>query len=193
MFFKLEESYTSFLNDKKITITLFSLISLLGSIQLPRTFEIKSWDDKMIIDHLKEKYESRILNDGIIVIMVTGNIMPTGTTLEDNDSKSCTVMFDVLTFTPKILEIVLGEVTEVTDFGIIVRIGSVDAYIHKSQIFDGQGKINVLSQQIVSKNGSIIKVGTIVRGRITSVSINGDGEIKIGMTCKEPDFSLEQK
>lgn len=172
---------------------MFSLISLLGSVQLPRTFEIKSWDDKIIIDHIKEKYESRILDDGIIVIMVTGNIMPTGTTLEDNDSKSYTVMFDVLTFTPKILEIVLGEVKEVTDFGIIVRIGSVDAHIHKSQIFDGQGKISVLSQQIVSKNGSIIKVGTIVRGRITSISINGDGAIKIGMTCKEPDFSLEWK
>ena len=171
---------------------MFSLISLLGSIQLPRTFEIKSWDDKIIVDHIKEKYESSILDDEIIVVMVIGNIMPTGTTLEDNDSKSYTVMFDVLTFTPKILEIVLGEVKEVTDFGIIVRIGSVDAHIHKSQIFDGQGKISVLSQQIVSKNGSIIKVGTIIHGRITSISI-GDGAIKIGMTCKEPDFSLEWK
>ncbi len=172
---------------------MFSLISLLGSIQLPRTFEIKSWDDKIIIEHLKEQYESRILDDGIIVIMVIGNIMPTGTTLEDGDSKSYTVMFDVMAFTPKILEIVLGEVKKVTDFGIIVRIGTVDAYIHKSQIFDGCGKINVQSQQIVSKNGSIITVGTIIHGRITSISINDTGAIQIGMTCKEPDFGLEQK
>lgn len=174
-------------------IALFSLISLLGSIQLPRTFEIKSWNNKIVIDRLKEQYESRILEDGTIVIMVIGNIMPTSTTLEDNDSKSYTVMFDILAFTPKLLEIVLGEVNEVTDFGIIVRIGSVDAYIHKSQIFDGHGKINVPSQQIASKNGSIIKVGTIVHGRITSISINDAGAIKIGMTCKEPDFGLGRK
>lgn len=172
---------------------MFSLISLLGSIQLPRTFEIKSWNDKIIIDHLKEKYESRILDDGIIIIMITGNIMPTGTTLEDGNSKSYTVIFDIMAFTPKILEIVLGEVKEITDFGIIVQMGSVDAYIHKSQVFDGHGKINVPSQQIVSKNGSIIKVGTIVHGRITSISINDTGAIKIGMTCKEPNFGLERE
>lgn len=167
---------------------MFSLMSLQGNIQLPITFEIKSWDDKIIIDHLKKQYESRIFGDGTIVVMIIGNILFTGTTLEDGNSKSYTITFDVLAFTPKILEIVLGEVKEVTDFGIIVRIGSVDAYVHKSQIFDGYGKINVPSQQIVSKNGSIITVGITVRGRITSASHTGS--IKIGMTCKEPGLGL---
>lgn len=82
---------------------------------------------------------------------------------------------------------------DVTDFGIILRIGTVDAYIHKSQIFDGHGKINVLYKQIVSENGTIITVGTIISGRITSISIMKTGEIKIGMTCKEPDFGPEWK
>lgn len=70
-------------------------------MQLPKTLQVKSWDDKVILDHLKEQYESRILDDGIIIIMVLGNIMPTGTILEDNESKSYTVMFDVIVFYSK--------------------------------------------------------------------------------------------
>jgi DNA-directed RNA polymerase subunit E' len=164
---------------------LFYLASILGSFPLPKTFEIKSWNDENVINSIKEKYHSRILNEDMLVVMVLGNVIPTNTTLMDGKTKSYSVIFDVLLFIPKIREIIPSSVSQIRESDMVARIGSFDAYVHKSQILDGKSKIDFINQTVTSSNKSI-RVGTIIRGKITSVSFPHTGPIKIGMTCAQP-------
>lgn len=169
---------------------MFFIATIQGSIQLPKTFQIKSWNDKEIIFVLKEKYESKILGEQSIIVMVLGNVQSSGTSLEDI-SQRYTLTFDALMFEPKLLEIVRGQVVAINDFGILARIGPIDSYVHRSQIFDGYPKIDTKSDRVISDNGKTITKNTTIRGRITSISIPNNGAIKIGLTCMEPQFGPE--
>ncbi|MEM2593673.1 MAG: DNA-directed RNA polymerase, partial [Candidatus Bathyarchaeia archaeon] len=98
------------------------------------------------------------------------------------------VTFSLLTFLPKVQEIVEGEVVEVADFGAFVRIGPVDALLHISQIMDDfityDEKQGVLMGKETKRK---ITVGDRVRVRITAVSIGkGAGFGKIGVTARQP-------
>ncbi|HEX5457843.1 MAG TPA: S1 RNA-binding domain-containing protein, partial [Candidatus Nitrosotalea sp.] len=118
------------------------------------------------------------------------NVQSSGTSLQDV-SQSYTITFDALMFEPKLLEIIRGQVVAINDFGILVRIGPIDSYVHKSQIFDGYPKIDSKSATVVSYDGKIITKDTTIRGRITSISIPNTGAIKIGLTCIGPQFGPE--
>lgn len=156
-----------------------------GSVPLQKDTTVNSWSDYGIVTALKKKYESMIIENQGVILMIIGNVHSTGTTLTDNESKNHTIWFDVIIFYPKLLEVVLGEIMEITNFGAIVRIGPLDAQLHISEIFDDKAIIDPRSQIITANNGETIKKGNIVRGRITSVGIPKNGGIKIGITCKQ--------
>jgi DNA-directed RNA polymerase subunit E' len=166
------------------------MATIQDSMQFPKSFQIKSWNDKEIISALKEKYESKVLGEQSIIVMVLGNVQSSGTSLEDM-SQNYTITFDVLMFEPKLLEIIRGQVVAINNFRILVRIGPIDSYVHKSQIFDGYPKIDSKSATFVSHDGKTITTGSTIRGRITSISIPNTGVIKIGLTCMEPQFGPE--
>ncbi len=167
---------------------LFFITTITGSIPLPKDKIIESWNDEEITSKVKDKYQSMILEDQSIIITIIGEVKPTGTTLTDNEVKNYTIKFDVLTFCPKLLEIVRGQVVEITDFGAIVRIGPLDALLHLSQILDDYLKTDVKAGMIIANSGKSIKLGSNIRGRITAVSIpqKTGGVIKISLTCRQP-------
>lgn len=89
---------------------------MIGNISIPKSRSIESLNDDEITSKVKQKYESMILEDQSIIIMILDNIKPTGTTLTENETTNCTIKFDVLTFYPKLLEILHGEIMQVTGF-----------------------------------------------------------------------------
>ena len=88
---------------------------------------------------------------------------------------------------PKLQEVVEGEVVEITDFGAFIRIGPVDALLHLSQITDEYLNSDV-RQGIISAQQSnrVVKVGTMMRVRITAISLARTSMGKIGVTCRQP-------
>ncbi len=92
---------------------------------------------------------------------------------------------NILTYLPEINEIVEGLVVECTDFGAFIRIGTIDALCHVSQIADDYFRY-------VPKNGLLrgdktkrdLLVNTPVRARVIAVSI-GKTVIRVGLTMKE--------
>lgn len=155
---------------------------------IPHTLKVKSWDEKNVIYLLKEKYNSRILNTDTIVIMMLGNVMPVETST-NGETEFYTVIFDVLLFSPQIGEIVPSSVLGIGKSEMAVWIGSLEAYVHKSHILDGKPTMDVFSQTATA-NGKLIKKETVIRGRITSVSIPHTGRIRIGMTCTQKHLGL---
>lgn len=96
------------------------------------------------------------------------------------------VTYKVLVFTPEVNEVVIGEVIDITEFGAFVRIGSIDALAHISQIMDE--RISYDSKNAIltgMKSGKKLKEGAIVRARIVGVSL-GKGKTKVALTLRQP-------
>ena len=159
---------------------------------LPEEF----WN-KGLISALKKEYESRINADlGIVIMIIDNTVKPKETTISDDGQLFQAVQFDSITFYPKLLEIVRGEIVEITDFGAFVRIGPIDALLHLSQILDDYLKTDVREGVIyATQGGKSLKLGDEIRSRITSVSsLDSTGSIanKIGLSCRQPFLGADK-
>lgn len=144
---------------------------------------------KVGYEQLKLKYEGMVDEELGYVIAVTDiNVSPIGKILPGDGATHHRVTFSLLTFYPKIQEIVEGEVVEVADFGVFVRIGPIDALLHVSQLMDDfityDEKQGVLMGKETKRR---ITAGDHVRVRITAVSLGRGGESgKVGVTARQP-------
>ena len=97
------------------------------------------------------------------------------------------VRFKALVFTMDNNEVVDGAVSEVSEYGAFVRIGPMEALLHKSQILDEPIQVNLGIKRIEgSQSGRSLEEGSFVRSRIVSKSINHNDprSSKIGLNCK---------
>ena len=137
---------------------------------------------------LKTKYESTLSPEfGYIILIIDVKAEKTGKILPSDAATYHSVSFKILTYMPKLQEVVEGEVVEITDFGAFIRIGPVDALLHLSQITDEYLNSDV-RQGIISAQQSnrVVKVGTMMRVRITAISLARTSMGKIGVTCRQP-------
>jgi len=142
----------------------------------------------VIQDILKKKYESMIIPElGYIIWLSDVEPDPVGKVVPGDGASFHRVKFNVLTFYPKIQEVVEGEVVEVTDFGAFVRIGPTDSLLHISQIIDDYVTSDTKRGVIAaSQTKRILKVGSKIRARITAISLSrGESIGKIGITCRQ--------
>ncbi|MBS7623988.1 DNA-directed RNA polymerase [Candidatus Bathyarchaeota archaeon] len=145
--------------------------------------------EKVALEQLKMKYVGTIDEElGYLIAVIDVKVSPIGKIIPGDAATHHKVTFSLLTFLPKVQEIVEGEVVEVADFGAFVRIGPVDALLHISQIMDDfityDEKQGVLMGKETKRK---ITVGDRVRVRITAVSIGkGAGFGKIGVTARQP-------
>ena len=91
-------------------------------------------------------------------------------------------------FKPLINEVIEGEVIEVTDFGVFVRVGPLDALLHISQIMNDYVVVDVSQGMVRGKETNrVLRVGDIIRARIIAVSPpKGLSVGKIGLTSRQP-------
>ncbi len=97
--------------------------------------------------------------------------------------------FALLTYKPEVQEVVEGEVVEVTDFGVFIRIGPMDGLVHVSQIIDDFITYDTKRGALIGKESQrVLEKGVSVRSRIITVSLTGGASrgSKIGMTMRQP-------
>lgn len=144
---------------------------------------------KVALEQIRMKYEN-IVDEGLgYVILVTDvSIDPVGKILPGDGSTYHKATFKLLTFYPKLQEVVEGEVIEVTDFGAFIRIGPEDALLHVSQIMDDFISFDEKHGELMGKetHRKLVK-GDLVRVRIIAVSFpRGGSGGKIGVTMRQP-------
>jgi len=140
-------------------------------------------------EQLKMKYEGMIDEELGYVVAVTGiKVNPIGKIIPGDGATYHKAEFSLLTFYPKIQEVIEGEVVEIADFGAFVRVGPIDALLHVSQLMDDyishDEKQGVLMGKETRRK---LTTGDHVRVRITAVSLGrGGGSGKIGVTARQP-------
>lgn len=168
---------------------MFKLVTLEDTIRIPpgkfgQSIEVVGREQLGI------KYEGMI--DGALgyIIAVTDiKVKPIGKIIPGDGATYHKVEFSLLTFLPRVQEIVEGEVVEIADFGAFVRVGPIDALLHVSQLMDDFISYDERQGVLMGKETRRkLATGDHVRVRITAVSMGhgGGSSGKIGVTARQP-------
>jgi len=167
---------------------MFKLVTLEDTIRIPPE---RFGDPIEAVGYaqLKSKYEGMVDEELGYVIAVTDiQINPVGKIIPGEGATYNRAVFSMLTFFPKLQEVVEGEVVEIADFGAFVRVGPIDTLLHVSQLLDDfisyDEKQGVLMGKETKRK---LATGDHVRVRITAVSLGrGGGSGKVGVTGRQP-------
>ena len=166
---------------------MFNLITLEDTIRIPPEKFDKALK-KVALEELNAKYEGIVDKElGFIIAVTNIKVSPIGRIIPGDGATYHNTSFTILTYFPEVQEVVEGEVVELEDFGVFVRVGPIDALIHVSQIIDDYVSYNEKRGAFVAKEtGRILTQGDRVRARITVVSfVKGGSSGKIGMTMRQ--------
>ncbi|MFP3985783.1 MAG: DNA-directed RNA polymerase [Candidatus Bathyarchaeia archaeon] len=167
---------------------MFKLLVLEDTIRIPP----EKFGDPLIQaghEQLRAKYEGMVDEElGYVIAVADIKVNPTGKIIPGDGATYHRISFSLLTYFPKIQEIVEGEVVEIADFGAFLRVGPIDALLHVSQLMDDfisyDEKQGVLMGRETKRK---LSTGDHVRARITAVSLaRGGGSGKIGVTARQP-------
>ncbi len=167
---------------------MFKLVTLEDTIRIPPE---RFGDPIEAVGYaqLKSKYEGMVDEDLGYVIAVTDiQINPVGKIIPGEGATYNRAVFSLLTYYPKLQEVVEGEVVEIADFGAFVRVGPIDTLLHVSQLIDDfisyDEKQGVLMGKETRRK---LATGDHVRVRITAVSLaRGGSSGKVGVTARQP-------
>ncbi|MGC8676117.1 MAG: DNA-directed RNA polymerase [Candidatus Micrarchaeia archaeon] len=138
---------------------------------------------------LRNKYE-RTIDKSLGIILAVFNIrdISDGYILPEDPNTHHTVTFDVLSFGTEVEEVVMGEVSELVEYGAFVRIGPLDALVHLSQITTDFVSFDRKSGMLTSRSlGRSLKRGDVVYAKVSTVSMgNSVQSTKIALTMR-PD------
>ena len=167
---------------------LFKLITLEDTIRIPpETFG----NPLEAVGHqqVKAKYEGVVDEElGYVIAVTDVKVSPVGKIIPGDGATYHKVTFSLLTFYPKVQEVVEGEVVEVADFGAFIRIGPIDALLHVSQLMDDFISYDEKQGVLLGKETKRkLTSGDQLRVRITAVSLGRAGSSgKIGVTARQP-------
>ena len=167
---------------------MFKLITLEDTIRIPPE-KFGESIDTVSYEQLKMKYEGMVDEElGYVIAVTKIKVNPFGKIIPGDGATFHKAEFSLLTFFPKIQEVVEGEVVEIADFGAFIRIGPVDALLHVSQLMDDYISHDERQGVLMGKETKRkLTTGDHVRVRITAVSLGrGGGSGKIGVTARQP-------
>tara|TARA_Y100000310_G_C20435731_1_gene693633 strand:- start:40 stop:633 length:594 start_codon:yes stop_codon:yes gene_type:complete len=136
---------------------------------------------------LAEKYESKLDRDlGAIVSILDVQTDGIGRVIPGDGAAFYNTTFKVLTYKPELQEVLDGEVIEVVEFGVFVRLGPLDGLVHVSQITDDYLNYDDKGARFVGKESKkTIGQGDSVRARVVTISLKKSKENKIGLTMRQ--------
>ena len=139
---------------------------------------------------LEDRWEGTIDKKlGVILAVISVDDVGEGRIFPGDGSIHYPVTYRILVYSPELHELVKGNVIDVTEFGVFVRIGPLDGMIHVSQIMDDfvsfDSKHSVFSGR---ESNRVLKNNDTVKARIISISLGR--EYKIGITTRQPGLGV---
>ncbi|MEA3229855.1 MAG: DNA-directed RNA polymerase [archaeon] len=139
---------------------------------------------------LAERYENKVLKDiGVILAINKIDEIGNGKIIIEDAGVYYKTSFDALVYIPKLYEIVVGEVVDITNFGVFVRFGPIDGLCHVSQVINDYVSFEEKSRALFARDSrKTLKVGDYVKARIIAVSLNKKEVNKINITMRQPNL-----
>jgi DNA-directed RNA polymerase subunit E' len=145
-----------------------------------------------IIKELNKRYEGFISKDlGVIVGVTEVSNIGEGIIIPGDGAAYFDTQFKILAFKPELQEVVIGKVTEISDFGAFVNIGPLDGMVHISQAMDDYVSFSKSNTLTGKESKRTVKVGDVCKARIIAVSYKDVANPKIGLTMRQPGLGKE--
>lgn len=149
--------------------------------------------DAALIEEVKRKYGGYISKDLGIVIDVGGiDQVDDGIIIPGDGASYYKTKFTLLTYNPKLQEVVWGKIKDIADFGAFINIGPIDGMIHISQTmndFVSFSKDKVLLGKDTKRS---LKVNDKCKARIIAISYKDINNPKFGLTMRQPYLGKEE-
>ena len=168
---------------------MFKLVEMEDMVRIPPSL-FKLPPKEAAVEVLREKYEGRILRDiGLAITILDVELDPKGVLVPGDGATYHRIRAKALVFAPEPQEVVEGEVTVVAEYGVEVRIGPLDGFIHRSQLHEKE-TFSYNREQAMwlgEKTGRILRRGDRVRARVVQVSYGTRGpKLRVGLTMRQP-------
>ena len=138
-------------------------------------------------EQLRRNYANMTTEDlGLVVTIISVENVGEGFKLPEDPSRHYVVKFTLLTYKPELHEIVKGEVSSVTNFGVFVNIGIIDGLVHLSQTMVDQVSFSKTGMIQGSQTGKSLKAGDVVKAAVVAVSFKDIRNVKLGLTMRQP-------
>ena len=170
---------------------MYSLVTREDTIRIPAEYiragrKLEDHIDELAYDAFEGRFDE---NEDYTLLTFDHEAVDRGRIIHGDGAIYQNVRFKALIFTMENNEVVDGAVSEISEYGAFVRIGPIEALLHKSQILDEpvQVSLGIQNKRIEgSQSGKHLEEGTPVRSRIVSKSINQNDprSSKIGLNCK---------
>ncbi len=150
---------------------------------------------KSMKEILDKEYVGRIDSDmGIIVAAIDVKEIGDSYLVPGDGGAYYDTKFTMLTYKPKLQEIVEGEFKEIAEFGAFISIGPIDGLVHVSQIMEDFVNYNEKEQQFNGKESKRnLKLGDKVRARVVTISKKSTLlDTKIGLTMRQPGLGTPE-
>ena|SRR3989344_9233484 len=142
--------------------------------------------NEAVLQQLNKQFEGYISKDFGFIIGVSSIVsVGDGVIIPGDGAAYYETTFKLYTYKPELQEVVLGRVSEITDFGAFINIGTADGMVHVSQTMDDYvtfSKSNVLTGKETKRS---LKIGDKCRARLIALSFKDPANPKIGLTMRQ--------
>jgi len=150
----------------------------------PKLFGLST--KEAVENQLKETYKDyydRDLGKAITVIEVLD--IGDGVIIPGDGAVYYNTRFKILVWKPELQELVLGEVSEIANFGAFIDMGVMRGMIHISQTMNDYVSFSKTNTLVGKASKRSLKDGDLCLARIVAISHKG-GAPKIGLTMRQP-------
>ena len=141
--------------------------------------------DEAILKQLGQTYKDYINKElGAVIAVLDVVNVGEGVIIPGDGAAYYKCSYRILNYIPELQELVFSEVTEITNFGAFMNIGTIDGMIHVSQTMDDFVSFSK-SNTLIGKNSKrSLKKEDLCLARIIAVSYKTE-QPKIGLTMRQ--------
>ena len=139
-----------------------------------------------ILKELNKKFEGFISPEiGAMIAISSIKNIGEGIIIPGDGAAYYETTFTVFVFKPELQEVIIGKITDITEFGAFIEMGPLDGMIHVSQSMDDYVSFNKAGTLTGKQTKRIVKSGDICRARIIAISFKEPSSPKIGLTMRQ--------
>ncbi|MCD6371525.1 MAG: DNA-directed RNA polymerase [Candidatus Aenigmarchaeota archaeon] len=163
---------------------MYTILELRSNIRVPPSLFGKELKES-IKEAINKEFIGYLGEEGLMLALIKINEIGEGKIIPGDGAVYYDTAFEVLAYKPILHEVIEGEVSEITEFGVFVRMGPIDGLVHVSQVMDDY--VSYSNGTLVGKESKkLLKLKDKVRARIIAISLKSIKGAKIGLTMRQP-------
>jgi len=164
---------------------MYAKLQLKSNIRVPPHL-FKSDLKKAVSSAIEKEFVGHLGKEGLFIVVLGVNEVGDGIIIPGDGAIYYETVFDMLVYKPILQEVVNGVVSEVTEFGVFLRIGPIDGLVHVSQVMDDFVSYSTAGVLTGKESKRTLKVKDVVRARIIAISLKSMKGAKLGLTMRQP-------